>query len=876
MPSDQLVDSGRCYHCHEDVPLNAQWSVEFDGEIKRLCCAGCEAVMSAIVEAGLADYYRFRGDAAVSGQLPAELESTLDALLIYDSPELSERYLQPLGASVETTSAQQPLKGVKTDLIVQDLRCGACVWLLERAVRRLPGVLSVTFNFSTSRGYVEFDPSMLNLSAILREMSTLGYRAVPFDIDARERQLQRESRRYSQRLFVAGIGMMQVMMYALPVYVAGVDELDADTEQLLRWASLALTLPVITYSAIPFFHGAWRDIRNLRPGMDVPVSIGLLLAFAISVQATFTGVGDIYYDSVSMFVFLLLGTRYLEWRTRRRAMRAIDDVTTSSPDTARLLCSRLERGGNTFPIDTNSSPEQVIPAARLQPGDIIRVDAGARVPVDSFVIAGRGSVDNALLTGESIPVGVQQGDSIAGGALLVGSPLTLEVRHQQAHSTLSTIQRLVERGGRHKPHSVLIADRVASVFVSVLLLITVVVFSCWWFIDANRALAVTISVLIVSCPCALSMATPAALAAATGRLLQRNILISRANALEQLAQVTDVVFDKTGTVTLGEPSISAVSSYNGMDQSTALSLAQWMEAGSAHPYAQAILDCKDAAAFDSVMSVYPELSLGDRSVIDHEVGSGVVVSLEGGRELRLGSAQWCKLTKEDILSAMSSQSSSLFVLSDVSYSGVATLLARFSVDDAVRPESASLMSSLVRRGYTLHLLSGDRAPVVTSVAESLCIKHHRSDASPGDKLTYLASLQAQGATVLMIGDGINDAPVLAHAEVSLALSSASSLAQTAADVISLKPGLQAVLPLLDKAQMTRRVMRQNISWAIIYNLVAIPVAAAGWLPAWGAALGMSMSSLLVALNALRLWSDRPEPESPSNHGRRSVWNRCIS
>jgi Cu2+-exporting ATPase len=871
------MNRGRCYHCHEDVPKNAQWSVEFNGALRRMCCAGCEAVMSAIIEAGLADYYQFRGDAAVSGQLPVELESTLDALLIYDSPELSERYQQPLGIGDKTPSSQQPQSGVKTDLIVQDLRCGACVWLLERAVRRLPGALSVTFNFSTSRGYVEFDPSLLNLSTILREMSTLGYRAVPFDVDARERYLQQESRSYCQRLFVAGIGMMQVMMYALPVYVSDVNELDTDTEQLLRWASLTLTLPVITYSAIPFFHGAWRDIRNLRPGMDVPVSIGLLLAFTISVQATFTGVGDIYYDSVSMFVFLLLGTRYLEWRTRRRAMRAIDDVTTSSPDTARLLCTESERGDNTFPIETDSSlTEQLIPAARLQPGDIIRVDAGARVPVDSLVIAGRGSVDNALLTGESLPIGVQQGDCIAGGAMLVGSPLTLEVRHQQVHSTLSTIQRLVERGGRHKPQSVLVADRVASVFVSVLLLITIVVFISWWFIDTNRALAVAISVLIVSCPCALSMATPAALAAATGRLLKRNILISRANALEQLAQVTDIVFDKTGTVTLGEPHISAVSTYSGIDESTALGLAQWMEAGSAHPYAQAILYRQDAASFDSVRSHYPELIMGDRSCIDHMVGGGVVVTLKDGRELRLGSAQWCKLSEGDTLSATLSHPSSLFILSEISCSGVTSLLARFSVEDALRPESASLMESLVRGGYTLHLLSGDRAVVASAVAESLCIQRYKSDASPEDKQAYIALLQAQGATVLMIGDGVNDAPVLAHADVSLALSSASSLAQTAADVISLKPGLQAVLPLLNKARITRRVMRQNISWAITYNLVAIPVAAVGWLPTWGAALGMSFSSLLVALNALRLWSDRTEPEIQSNHRRHTVWSRCIS
>lgn len=871
------MDSGRCYHCHEDVPQNARWSVEFDGIQRRMCCVGCEAVMSAIVEAGLADYYRFRGDAAVSGQLPAELESTLDSLLIYDSAELSERYLQPLGTGGETSSSQQPLAGVKTDLIVQDLRCGACVWLLERAVRRLPGVLSATFNFSTSRGYVEFDPSMLNLSTILREMSTLGYRAVPFDIDARERHLQHESRSYSQRLFVAGIGMMQVMMYALPVYVAGVNELDADTEQLLSWASLVLTLPVITYSAIPFFHGAWRDIWNLRPGMDVPVSIGLLLAFAISLQATFTGVGDIYYDSVSMFVFLLLGTRYLEWRTRRRAMRAIDDVATSSPDTALLLCSQSELGDNASAIETdNLLTGRLVPAARLQPGDIIRVDAGARVPVDSLVTSGRGSVDNALLTGESTPVGVQKGDHIAGGALLVGSPLTLEVRHQQAHSTLSTIQRLVERGGRQKPQSVLIADRIASVFISVLLVVSVVVFISWWFIDADRALAVTISVLIVSCPCALSMATPAALAAATGRLLQRNILISRANALEQLAQVTDVVFDKTGTVTFGEPRISAISFYQGMDESTVLRLAQWMESGSAHPYAQAILDRKGAAPFASITSHYPELSMGDRSCIDHVVGSGVVVTLADGRELRLGSAQWCKLTKDDVLSETLVQPSSYFIMSEISSSNTATLLAHFSVDDALRSESVSLMASLAHSNYKVHLLSGDRAPVVAFVANSLCIRHHKSDARPEDKLAYIASLQAQGATVLMIGDGINDAPVLAHADVSLALSSASSLAQTAADVISLKPGLQAVLPLLKKAQITRRIMRQNISWAIIYNLVAIPVAAAGWLPAWGAALGMSMSSLLVAINALRLWTDPPEPENPLKHGRRTLWNRCIS
>ncbi|MFK7857600.1 MAG: heavy metal translocating P-type ATPase [Granulosicoccus sp.] len=836
----------RCYHCAEPVPESGRWQVRFDDVERDVCCAGCQAVMQAIVDTNLGDYYRFRTEPAQFGVIPDDLSARLDELAVFDEPEISDRYLR-----VTNEGDSEGL--VEVNLSVQGLRCGACVWVLERSVAALPGVDMARVNFSSARATVRFNPNRLTLSSLLGRITQVGYRTTPFDVRERELSLRRESRAFMQRLFIAGIAAMQVMMYALPAYITDAGDIEREYEQLFRWSGLVLTSPVLLYSAQPFLKGAFNDLRHRQPGMDVPVSIGILAAFIASVWATVTASGEIYFDSVAMFVFLLLGARYLEWSVRRRAMRAVDDISCAAPETAQRV---------------NADSVEVIPAIRLAVGDIIVVNNGDRVPVDATIHTGSSSVNNALVTGESVPVAVGPGDIIAGGALLTGAPVRLKVLRHQAASTLSVIDRLVDRGSAEKPRAVMIADRIATVFVTVLLCFSLLVWGLWMMVDSTRAATTAIAVLVVSCPCALSLATPAALAAATGELLKRRLLITRGHALETLSRVTDVVFDKTGTLTQGKPSLVSFVCADGMNEDTILNIAVAMEIGSTHPYANALRDYQQLTQGRESEQLNDDRAdarvaldtMGYQMVeISHQAGHGVSAHLDDGDCLFLGSARWCKVSPDSIMlwcrdeTTLASESSEVF-LSHQDADGEVLVLARFLLADALRHNVASMVDALRLQGMKVHLLSGDRLPAVQSVARVLDITRYAASATPEDKQSYVRQLQDTGSVVLMIGDGINDAPVLAAADVSMAVGDATALARTAADVISMLPGLDGLPLLLGKSAQTTRIVRQNLAWAATYNALAIPMAALGYVPPWAAAIGMALSSLLVAGNAQRLWS----------------------
>lgn len=902
----------RCYHCTEEVLEPATWQVDFDGATHDVCCVGCQAVMQAIVDAGLGDYYRFRSEPAQFGVMPDDLSNRLDELAVFDEPEISERYLQQTDAAGGAGSADL----VDLNLSIEGLRCGACVWVLERAIGGMPGVSRASVNFSSARATVRFDATRLKLSDILRRLAEMGYQGVPFDARERELSLKRESRVFLQRLFVAGIATMQVMMYALPAYLSGDGDIDPAHEQLMRWASLVLTTPVLFYSALPFLKGAWRDLKRRRPGMDVPVTIGIVAAYLASVWATLTSTGEIYFDSVAMFVFLLLGARYLEWAARRRAMRAVDDISLAAPETAqRYVGEALE----------------VVPALRLEVDDLILVNNGERVPVDVMVQEGQSAVNNALVTGESVPIVVRPGDVVPGGALLTGAPIKFRVLRRQAASTLSVIDRLIDRGASEKPPTVTLTDRIATIFISVLLVFASLVWLVWMQLDASRAATTAIAVLVVSCPCALSLATPAAMAAATGDLLRQRLLVTRGHALEALAQVSDVVFDKTGTLTTGRPIVCDVQLADGETRRRVLQIAGALEQGSTHPHAHALRQAQlDAERASSPSDAESNSELGSDSGtgsdskalppdlpepldalaelqrlglaathLVHSAGHGVAAVLDaedrGRMALCLGSAKWCGLSAGQVQlwqrqdgSEAQAASEIYLVLRPVELTleetdmsaalerstSVPQVLARFLVKDALRLEAPALVRRLQQKGMTVHLLSGDRLPAVQNAAETLGIEHYCASMTPADKQRAVASLQAGGATVLMVGDGINDAPVLASADVSLAAGDATALARTAADVISLLPGLEGLEGLLDKSVQTLRIVRQNLLWAALYNLTAIPLAALGLVPPWAAAIGMAGSSLLVVANAQRLWTRGTVMSADANSSPRTgLWNR---
>ena len=857
----EAADESTCFHCGLAVLEPGRWSAVVDGRARPMCCAGCEAVAGAIVAAGLTDYYRHRtGPASAVAAVPPELEQ----LSLYDDAQVQAGFAR----------AAEDGEGTEVSLAIEGMRCGACVWLLERTLATEPGVLAANVNFATERAVVRWDPATTRLSTLLARFRDVGYHAVPYDPKRREEAIVRTSKTMFRRLFVAGIAMMQVMMYAFPAYITEPGDIELAYDSLLRWASFVLTVPAVLYSAAPFFTGAWRDLRARSPGMDVPVAIGIGVAFAASAWATITGRGEVYFDSVTMFIFLLLGARYLEWIARRRAGRALDAITSATPERV----TRLAVDGS----------EESVPAIRLEPGDRIRVDSGERIAVDAVLLEGRGAVDLALLTGESVPVPIVAGDEVPGGAVNAGAPLALEVLRETGRSTLSTIERLIERSAEDKPRLSRIADHVAGVFVSLLLVFTAIVFGVWLAIDPARAAPVAIAVLVVSCPCALSLATPTALAAATGALLRRRILVTRGHTLESLTRCTDVVFDKTGTLTEGRPQVIAVQPAADREAPELLAWAAALETGSAHPFARAII----AAAGEHSG---PAITLLPGEHHD-EPGFGVSASLRAGdggiHRLLLGSATWCDIdpaTAHALRTAPAApgrpwpagdggepgQEADERIPADADTIAGASevflverldggagqgegreqrrVLARIALADAPRAEAPALVANLARLGLRTHLLSGDREPAVAGVARALGIENWQSQADPGQKLAFVRGLREGGARVLMVGDGINDAPVLAAADASIAVGRASALARTAADAIILSPSITGIGELMATARRTRRIMTQNLGWAATYNATAIPIAAFGLVPPWAAAIGMALSSLAVALNATRLW-----------------------
>lgn len=802
-----------CFHC--GLPFTGvRHAVTVGGISRDTCCRGCQAVAETILANGLAAYYDYRSDDHRSAPAPAPEapHRLLDQLGVYDLPDVQQGFVRATDDGAMREAA----------LLLEGITCAACVWLIERRLRQMPGVAQVGINYATRRARVAYDPARAQLSAILAAIVEVGYDAQPYDVGRSDAALGRERRTLLKRLFVAGFGMMQVMMYAYPAYIDDGAMTD-DIAQLMRLASLVLTAPVAFWSAVPFYVGAWREWKTRRLGMDTPVAIGIVGAFVASVYATWQASGDVYFDSVSMFVFLLLGARYLELGARAKAAQAQERLVRLAPAVA-------ER----YPDYPASGLTQSVAVATLVAGDHVLVRPGAVFPADGVIVAGASAADEALLTGESRPVPRHAGDRVTGGAINLRSPLTVRVERVGEDSVLSAIVRLMDRAQTEKPPLATAADRIAQVFVASLLLVTLAAVGVWLTIDPARAPWIAIAILVVTCPCALSLATPAALTAATGALYQAGILVTRGHALETLARATDFVFDKTGTLTQGRMGIARTRVLGPLGADECRALAAALEAQSEHPIARAFAATRTQTA---------------ASGLRHVAGCGIEAQV-AGRRVRIGTASFVGALHGVPLPggvAEFADDATLVLLGDEQ-----GWLAVYALDDVLRPEASVVIAALQRAGKRVHILSGDHSARVAHVAAALGIEHVRGDARPEDKLEYVRALQRDGAIVAMTGDGVNDAPVLAQAHVSAALASGTQLAQVSADVVLMGDRLTALTDALAGAQRMGRIVRQNLAWAVVYNAVALPLAVAGWVTPLVAAVGMSVSSLTVVLNALRL------------------------
>ena len=777
-----------CHHCGEALPA-APARVQLDGAWQAFCCDGCAAAAQWIRDARLGDYYRLRSEPGMRVRADAA------DFGIWDREDLLAGHARDIEGGREIT------------VLSDGMRCAACAWLIDRALGREDGVLDAGANAVTGRIRIAWDPARTPLSRVLARLASLGYRPYLATGEARERARRSERNRALLRIGLAGLGAMQAMMFAEALYLDTRGEMPIPTRDFFRWITFLVSTPVVFWAGWPFLAGAWREIRQRVLGMDTLVAGATLLAYVASVWGTVAGSEHVWYDAAVMFVFLLLVARQLEQRARHIASAQVDALARARPAFA-----TRERADGT---------RESIPLAALAVGDVACVAVGEPVPADGVLLEDTARFEEALLTGEAHPTAKRAGDPVLAGTACREHPARLRVTRVGADTRLAQLAHLVEQAQAHRPAMARGTQRIASLFVAGVLLAAVAVYAFWRVHDPERAFEVTLALLVVSCPCALSLAVPATLAAAHGALAKLGVLAVRPDALDTLARATDIVFDKTGTLGDGRPRLASIGACRGIAEADALRIAAALEQDSGHPL---------AAAFAGIAD--PPRASGLRNV----AGQGIEGTVEGGH-WRLGQAGFATGGDDD---------------GGIWLAAGDGRQARFEVAEGERADARAAVDALRAQGLALHLSSGDGAAAVQRFAERMDIDTVRARQSPEDKLGYVRGLQRRGHVVAMVGDGLNDAPVLAGADVSLAIGDGAALAQRAADLVLAGSSLLRLPQAIAVARRSRRILRQNLAWALGYNVLALPLAAAGLVTPWLAALGMALSSLAVTGNALRL------------------------
>jgi Cu2+-exporting ATPase len=788
-----------CFHCGEPCPPGLQIIVERDGSRLPMCCHGCKAVSELILASGLDRYYEFRtsegrkadDDLARSGQVWRACDSR---------PELWGE---------ETAQGRRDLL-----LQTEGVECAACAWLIRSRLEPQAGIERVQVDVGSGNTRVVWEPAQTTLSHIALELSRLGYRPhLPIGEEEERGRLQ-ERRSAMLRVGVAGLGMMQVMMYAVGLYAGDALGITPGARRFLAWTSLLVTIPVVFYSGRPFFDSAIASLRARRVNMDVPVALAVGIAFIASTANFLRGEGAVYFDSVVMFVFFLSSARYVQLAQRHRNLQGGAALARLLPEWARRI--------------HGDSTETVL-ASDLAVGDRVRVPAGEPFPADATVLEGTTQVDEALLTGESYPHSRGPGDKVVGGSINLSQPVDVAVTAVGRDLTVSALGRLLLRAGGQRSRFISQSERIAAWFVVAVLVIALLTGIGWSYFQPSGALSAVLAVLVVSCPCALSLAAPAAMSAAGRKLLRHGVLMTRGDALEALPRVKIAVFDKTGTLTEGEPVISAIHlnpERADIGEKRALAIAAGLEAHSAHPLARAFRGVASASGLTDVESV------------SHGGVSGL---LEGNRWF-IGSAAYTGTADSET----NGQDGRVWLADENEW------IAGFEIQDELRRDAEETLALLHMSGIRTVIASGDSEVAVSRVARRLGVDEWHARQDPASKMERVRDWQKQGARVLMVGDGVNDAPVLACADVSMTVPGATDLANSAADFILTAESLGGISEVMEVARCARGVIRQNFTWAIAYNFAALPLAIGGILEPWMAALGMSLSSLLVVANSARL------------------------
>lgn len=781
----------RCFHCQTEFSSDNPLTVSVNHLEHPVCSDACHDTVNWIVKSKLAAFYQLRGEKPAGNFLPGPAVQETEAL-----PD--NRYLRTLDNGHS-----------ELHLLIDGVHCSSCVWLIERLLFPLPGVQQVQINAISRQARIVFDSSQTDMEMLLEQIRKAGYQPQPQAPDSKQVSRRDEQRQWLKYLMVAGFGMMQTMMFTFVLYVMPDDSSRGATVDLFRWLSLLVVTPVLFYSGRPFFNGALRALTNKTLTMDVPVALSLLLIYGASVWQSIHRGHDVYFDTVGMFIFFLLIGRYLELRARHRAIDSSNALARTQP----TQVARLDETGE----------PSLVAVADLAENDLIQIPDGASLPVDGLLESDATRVDESLLSGEHEPQLKKRGDLLIAGSLIQGKPATVRVTRTGEDTVLAGMQRLAARAQTQRPNIAKAGEKMAARFISRVLTLTVIIAMVWAWIDPSRILDATIALLVVTCPCAFSLAVPTVVTRALQVMNQRGMLVTNSDAVEKLSLINRVIFDKTGTLTL--PTVVLESWAEELTETEALQLAASLSRHSQHPLSRAFLKANQATLMPAT-SVQALAGLG----ITGEVA---------GRSLHLGRPDFA-------LADPSAQQDAILLAEN------GRTLARFRVQETLRPDAKALVRTLQQAGIHCQILSGDSEQRVQPIAEALGINDWQSRQLPADKFEQVQQLRAQNQIILMVGDGSNDAPVLAAADVSVAMASGTDLAHAHADVILCSERLMPIHESIQVAHNAKRILAQNQRWALSYNLIAMTFAAAGLVPAWLAAIGMSTSSLVVVLNAMRV------------------------
>ncbi|MFA0559517.1 heavy metal translocating P-type ATPase [Vibrio breoganii] len=797
-----------CYHCGEDVPENTNYRVTILKESREMCCPGCESVAQTIVDSGLSSYYQYRTEKAERVDLVPE---QLQSLIHYDNEQVQSEFVR----NDENTS--------EVTLSLDGVSCAACAWLIEKKMNAHKGVVRIHVNTATHRALLSWDKTQAKLSELLSAIHKLGYKAAPFEADKQEETYYRAMKQYLYKLGIAGLATMQVMMLAVALYLEVFGNLEPEFKHYFRIVSLIFATPVLLYSALPFYMNAWRSLKARTLGMDVPVSIALIFAYFASLIATFTQSGEVFFESISMFTFFLLLGRFLEMRARRKAAAASANLLKLVPAMATL------EDGNQVPVKT------------LSIGDRVRVLAGEHVPADGYVLDKAVFVDESMLTGESLHVKKSTGETVYAGTINGEQTFTLEVACRKQESMIANIVRLQDEAQATKPKIAEIADIVARYFVAAILIISACTYFYWQQNQPEDAFWIMLAVLVATCPCALSLATPTAITCSTSRMGDLGILLRKSHAIETLCKINHVIVDKTGTLTEGKVSLSSVTTFGQWQESQVLAIASALEAHANHPIAVAFRPHID----DSITA----------DAVKNHIGSGLTGTVNN-LDCKIGSYKFAC----DSTIANTPHTVYLSINDE--------LAATFTYSDPIRESSQGFIQSLKDLGIRTTLLTGDNELNAAPVAKQLGIDELKAGVSPEGKLNYFNGLPKKDVS-LMIGDGINDAPTLAGAHLSVAMGGGTDVAKSSADMVLLGDKLDKLIEARTLALKTRKIIRENLAWSLGYNLLILPLAVCGLVAPYIAVVGMSASSIIVVTNSLRLLNKHGKSIHSDSHSNRT-------